>query len=161
MKYRKIILTSIAAMLLMSLIGCSISDQGSIHRIHRYINKSGVEIAMVGKAFGADIPDSLVIPNGKTFECGLRYPGMSEGEYEIFPYDFGNSYNEAEYIPIKVYYDKKICVSYTYKDKGKNPMMLEEGSYVKERTEKKNLITVIYTYTFTAEDYQKVLQEQK
>ena len=115
---------------------------------------------MVGDAYG-DIPDSLIIPSGETFECKLRYPVLLDEEYDLkYPYKFGNPNNESTFIPLKIYYNKDICVSYTYKDKGKNPVGINRGSYSIEFPESEES-TVIYTYTFTPEDYQNSINAQK
>ncbi len=161
MKNCRIILVIAVSVFAFSLTSCTTDTMGGVLSIYKYVNQSGVEVAMVGEAYG-NIPDSLVIKNGETYECSLHYPA-EDGDYysAIFPYDFGDPYTEAEYIPIKVYYNKDICVSYTYKDKGKNPMMREKGSYEYQRKEKRKLITVTYTYTFTPEDYQNVIKAQK
>ena len=158
MKNCRIISIIAVSVLALSLTNCS-KDTTGVLRIHKYINQSGVQVAMVGEGFG-NVPDSLVINNGETYECSLRYPSMNDGYYEKFPYNFGNRDNEAEYIPLKVYYNKDICVSYTYKDEGKNPAGVDRGSYEVQRKEKRNLITVIYTYTFTPEDYQNAINAQ-
>ncbi len=148
------------AALLLTLTGCKWTDENVILKIHKYVNHSGVQVAMVGDAYG-NIPDSLVIPNGETYECSLHYPLM-DYEYDLkYPYNFGNPNDESTFIPLKVYYNKDICVSYTYKDNGKNPMMQEEGSYTYERKEKKHRTTIIKTYTFTPEDYQNAINAQK
>ena len=159
MKNCQIIL--ICAIFMITLTGCKLTDQDSILRIHKYVNLSGVQVAMVGEAYG-NIPDSLVIPNGDTYECSLRYPVLMEEEYDLkYPYNFGNPNNESKFIPLKVYFNKNVCVSYTYKDKGKNPVGINRGSYSTEVTESNDLTTLIFTYTFTPEDYQNAINAQK
>lgn len=160
MKICRIILVIAVSVFSLFLTNCA-EDTTGILRIHKYVNQSGVEVAMVGDAYG-NIPDSLVLKNGETYECSLRYSVMGRGEDEDFPYNFGNPRNDAEYIPLKVYYNKDICVSYTYKDEGKNPVGVNRGSYeVQYKKKTRRLITVIYTYTFTPEDYQNAIKAQK
>lgn len=158
MKYSQILFASVVAIFTLSLTSCT--DQGGI-QVVKYVNKSGVEVALVGDAYG-NIPDSLVIPDGETYECNLRYPGMMEGEYNLlFPYNIGNPDTESKDILLKVYYNKDICIGYRYKDIGKNPLRLRTEAYVEEEKRSKNLITVISTYTFTPEDYQNSIDAQK
>lgn len=146
--------------ILLTLVGCKRTDQLVIQRIHKYVNHSGVQVAMVGDAYG-NIPDSLVIPNGDTYECSYRYSVMMEQYDSRYPYNFGHPNDETTFIPLKVYFNKNICVSYTFHDKGKNPVGINRGSYEIERKESKNLTTLIYTYTFTPEDYQNAINAQK
>ncbi len=149
------------AVMVFTLLLTNCTDQNDgILRIHKYINHSGVQVAMVGDAYG-NIPDSLVIPNGETYECSLHYPLM-DYEYDlIYPYNFGIPNDESTFIPLKVYYNKDICVSYTYRDKGKTPVGINRGSYEIDSKVSKKLNTLIYTYTFTPEDYQNAINSQK
>lgn len=146
---------------LMTVMGCKVTDQGSVTDKYRYVNESGVEVALVGNAipyFG--IPDSLVLQNGDTFECSIKYPEMDAGIFPGYPYYLGGPTTDpsSAYIPVKIYYNKNTCIVYTHKDyTERNPIFVEQSSLTKKRHSK----IYTYTYTFTAEDYQNAIKAQK
>lgn len=153
-----------ALLLLVATVGCKVTDTTGIRKIFRYVNESGVEVALVGQHNPFyNIEDSTVIPSGETFECSLDFPEMDEGSYSTFPYKLGGPDENPpiDYIPIKVYYNKNICKSYIETDKGKTPADLNNGSYTITRTSERKKKIRTYTYTFTAEDYQNALKAQK
>lgn len=154
--------TGLTTLAFLAILGCKITDQDSFTETYRYVNESGVEVALVGEPYQSfKIQDSIIIKNGNTFECGIGYSGLSNPE-SVFPYrleaDNGNTLTKS--IPIKIYFNKNVCMRYTIEDKGKNPANRDE-SYNTTVTRKKHRTIYTYTYTFTAEDYQNALTAQK
>lgn len=140
-------------------MGCKVTDKDGVTRIYRYVNESGVEVALVGQPSGNyKIPDSLVVQDGNTFECSFGYSYLHHVENK-FPYNLGGptTYPSTPYIPIKIYFNKNIRVVYTYKDyTARNPMFVEQIGPKKKKHKK----IYTYTYTFTAEDYQNAIKAQ-
>lgn len=162
MNYKKTRSAIAATMLLIATSGCfKLSENSGAKSIYRYINKTGVEVALVGKANkNFNIPDSIVIPNGGTFECSYSYPSTEEGGLLTFPFDLGNQSADSKQIPMTIYYNKEVHVSYTPQSLGKNPTILgDNSSYSEKRTDGKNFTLVIWTYTFTEQDYQKAIEK--
>lgn len=120
-----------------------------------------MEVALVGKANkNFNIPDSMVIPNGGTFECSYNYPAAEQGGMLTFPYYLGEQNGNPEYTPVKIYYNNEVHVSYTPQTLGKNPTILGDNvSYAEKRTDTQNFTLVIWTYTFTAQDYKNALKK--
>lgn len=151
--------------------GCTTTDSDTYINTYRFINESGVEVALVGEPndnFG--MPDSLVLSNRESKECFFGYNSFSSGLFPNFPYKGYNNITEPyTNFPIKIYFDKKTCVIYYDREDDiplRNPFSYGEDhlSYVKTKREEKNkkYIKTIYTYTytFTAADYQSATKGQ-
>lgn len=167
MKNKKITLQLAMMLFLFSTACTKTSDSGGITEIYRYVNESGVEVALVGERQGRFvIPDSLVLQNGESFECsaGFNGDGGDGGMSQSFPYKEGEP---GALIPLKIYFNKTVRMTYYAENTGKNSRnpFLSDNAYVKTWQEKKHKkeIEIIntYTYTFTAEDYQNALAAQK
>lgn len=91
MKNRKMIML-ISLTIFLSLEGCflgKMTDNHSSKDVFRYVNESGVEVAIVGEINEhADMPDSLVLENGASYEHTINYPAMASYVYG-FPYNLG------------------------------------------------------------------------
>lgn len=105
------------------------------------INNSGVQVAVV--AGNKDFPDSLVLVNG------------TEYKWVMYSYDYTWPL-DGRYAP-KVYFDEDILVAHNYDDiSDRNP-----GSGSNYKVIKTGEFAVSETFTFTPEDYQNALKQQK
>lgn len=122
------------------LISCEEKPHKIVEHTTKYafVNKSGVEVAIVPKESKAYIPDSLVLQNGGSYCWDVLYP---------YPINRNND-------PVYIYFNKTVVVRYfDYPGTARDPR--HSGQYTDELV--KDGLSY-YTYTFTAEDYQRALE---
>lgn len=118
-----------------------------------FVNKSGVEVAFVvkfrdsGYDYAIDIPDSLVLPPNAEYGWEVYYPATKNSPV-LYP-----DPPLGDIVFIKLYFDKTLDVKSFAP--GRYPLHLQNYE------EEPNPVVYkhIWRYTFTAEDYQRALEQ--
>lgn len=127
------------------LFGCEEEPHDIVEKttiLYAFFNKSGVQVAVVPKGKSPNIPDSLVLENEAFHLWSIN-----------IPYVLSEYYDD----PVKIYFNETVVINYNgFPRDVRDPR--ESNQYFDE------LIMDGFnynTYTFTVEDYQRAVEQNK